>query len=324
MKFTKIPDAYSCYRNTLLYAFDTEAEAHDVEVEIVNADSGEVMGRKRLYGVSAGEIDISPYLQGKVRSTLPATVGGCGAIECNMQSSVKVVVDGVESDARCFIAANIDPSRTYTPLMNNILQRTMACDEFDVVSWFARPGAEVEVVVEAFGKGTESLTVRPSGVGQQAVAITALDFIDIPDTMRATVKVDGVAMTVVEYQIKPNLQGARRLAWLNEHLTPELYTFPLRKSVLIKAAREHIKSVLGEEATALERENELKLISAYEPQAQVKAFADILPAEKVWVVEGCTPQRVEIVVDRVFKFASAEMCMFEVNVHAAEEGVRLW
>ncbi len=52
MKFTKIPEAHSSFRDKLVYGFDTEAAAHDVELKIINADTGETIATKRLYGIS--------------------------------------------------------------------------------------------------------------------------------------------------------------------------------------------------------------------------------------------------------------------------------
>lgn len=324
MKFLSIPESFSVYRCPLTYAFDTEAEAHDVVAEVVNADTGEVIARKRLYDVTAGEINISPEVQRVVRQQLPEKVECCGEVDCSMQISVKVVIEGVESEVRTFIAALIDTQQPFQSLMTQIPRRTMACDEFDILSWFARPESAVEVVVECYGKGNESLSFTVEGCGQQAVAITALDFTNSPDSMCVTLKVDGEAVAVVDYEIKPNLRGARRLAWLNEHLAPELYTYPLRKSVLVKAARKAAEKIWGREAAALECDNELKLISAYEPQAQLRALADILAADRCWLVEGCVPQRVELVTDRVFTLPSGKMGMIEVDIRAAEEGVKLW
>ena len=63
MKFTKIPEAHSSFRDKLVYGFDTEAAAADVELKIINADTGETIATKRLYGISQGEVDIAPWLQ---------------------------------------------------------------------------------------------------------------------------------------------------------------------------------------------------------------------------------------------------------------------
>ena len=71
MKFTKIPEAHSSFRDKLVYGFDTEAAAHDVELKIINADTGETIATKRLYGISQGEVELAPYLRRAVKSQLP-------------------------------------------------------------------------------------------------------------------------------------------------------------------------------------------------------------------------------------------------------------
>ena len=79
MKFTSIPEAYSSFREPLIYAFDTESTTpHDVELKIINRTTGEEIGRKRLYNVTTGEIDIAPYLRSAARPTLPVAITECG------------------------------------------------------------------------------------------------------------------------------------------------------------------------------------------------------------------------------------------------------
>ena len=85
-----------------------------------------------------------------------------------------------------------------------------------------------------------------------------------------------------------------------------------------------MESVWGREAAALEGDNELKLISAYEPQAQITALAGILSAQRLWLVEGGVPQKVNLLTDRVLSSPGGEMGMIEVDIRAAEEGVKLW
>jgi hypothetical protein len=85
-----------------------------------------------------------------------------------------------------------------------------------------------------------------------------------------------------------------------------------------------MESVWGREAAALEGDNELKLISAYEPQAQIEALAGILSAQRLWLVEGGVPQKVNLLTDRVLSSPGGKMGMIEVDIRAAEEGVKLW
>ena len=324
MKFTSIPEAFSSFREPLLYAFDTQSsKAQEVEINIIDKSSGTTIGRKRLYGVTKGEIDIAPYLRSAIVPTLPETIEACGVVECPTQMKVVVQAGGVNSSTRTFIAAKVDLDNYYQPLTTQHLHRTMARDEFDLISFFSYADIVVEVVVEFFGKGNESLTITPDAGGQRVVAVTAKGRPGV-SSMRVTVMADGEAVTTIEYDIKENLKGARRVAWLNDHLAPELYTFPLRKSVLIKAARKRMESIWGSEAGTAERENELKLISAYEPQAQIEALTSILSTPRAWLVEGSTLQNVEITTDRVMPSSCGEMGIIEVDIRAAREGEVLW
>ena len=324
MNFTSIPEAYASFQEPLLYAFDTQAKAHDVEVKIRDVETLEVIGRKILYGATTGEVDIAPYLRQRMQINLPEGVAGCGEVELNQQINVVVEVDDVSSAERCYIAAKVSPGLRWQLLTSQIEHRTMACDEFDLISYFAHPDVEVEVVVESLGKSGETMSFTPTSRGQCAVAVMAQGLGEEPDELKVTIKVDGHEQAQINYVIKPNLKGARRLAWLNEHLSPEIYTFPLRKGVLVKAVRRHMESVWGREAAALESENELKLISAYEPKAQIEALAEILSSKKVWLVENGVPQSVNLVTDRVLPTSCGEMGMIEVDIRAAEKGVKLW
>ncbi len=324
MRFTSLPEAYSSFREPLLYAFDTQSSvAQDVELEIINRTTGEILGHKTLYNVTKGEVDIAPYLRSAAVTTLPDKITACGEVDTCSQIRVVVKANGTSSSTRNFIAAKVDLDAYYLPLTTQTLHRTMARDEFDLISFYSYPDIVVEVVVEFIGKGIERETVVPASGGQRVVAVTAAGRADV-DNIRVLVMVDGVAETIYEYDIKPNLKGARRVAWLNDNFAPELYTFPLRKSVLIEAARKRMESIWGREAGAAERENELKLISAYEPQAQIEALSSILSTPKAWLVEGCELQRVEITTDRVLPAECGQMGIIEVDIRAAQEGVKLW
>ena len=324
MKFTSLPEAYSSFQEPLLCSFDTEkSEPSDVEIIIRLSDDNQAIGRKRLRGVTKGEIDIAPYLRSAVEPKLPDKITTCSEIDCGSQIRVYLECDGVVSERRLYIAAKVDLERDYQPLSEQIIHRTMAKDEFDIVSYFAYPEIVVEVLVEAYGRSYSYMTIRPESGGQRSVAITALPFDDKPDELKVSIKVDGVVETLYHYQIKPNLKGARRLAWLNESLAPELYTFPLRKSVLIKSAREHMATVWGKEAARVERYGELKLLSAYEPEAQIEALSGILSSPKIWLVRGSAPQQIELQAERVMTMPCDQMGIIEVDICVAKEGERL-
>lgn len=323
MKFTSIPKAYSSYFEPLIYEFDTQEAKADVEARIIDSATGEMIGRKMLYGVSEGQIDIAPYLRRAAKIELPEQIEYSQIVDTGAQIKVKVEVAGVSSSSRNFIAAKIPPSTYFTLLTDQISRRTMARDEFDIVGFYSSPDSVVEVLVEATGKSYGFLTLEQATGGQTAIAVTALDFDDGPEELKLSIKVDGQVMAQIEYELKANLRGARRLAWLNGSHSPELYTFPMRKSILIKAARRRIEQLWGREAAEVEHEGELKLLSAYEPQMQLEAIAEILKSERVWLVEGNKTRRVELKAERVMTLPCDELGLVEVDICAAEEGVKL-
>lgn len=99
MKFTSIPEAYSSFREPLIYAFNTEsATPHDVELKIINRTTGEEIGRKRLYNVTSGEVDIAPYLRSAARPSLPTNVEECGEVDVGTTIKVVVEAEGLDYD----------------------------------------------------------------------------------------------------------------------------------------------------------------------------------------------------------------------------------
>ena len=322
MKFTSIPEAYSSFNSPLIYEFDSEQEAKDLLVEITDLTTNEVIGRKRLYAATVGNIDIAPYVRRRAVAHLPENVASCGLVEIGSQIKVRVTIDGTASSSRTFIAAKVAPDTHYTLLTHQLLQRTMARDEFDLIAYFAMPDAVVEVVVEATGKERESITIEAAG-GHRCIAITAATFDEATEELRVKIVIDGEIASTIDYEIKPNLNGARRIAWINREHSPEIYTFPLRKAVLIEATRKRIATIWGKEAAEVEHHNELKLLSAYEPERQIEALQEIVASPKVWLIKGREVQNIDLRTDRLFHTLNEGMGIVELDIRSAEEGATL-
>lgn len=323
MKFTSIPESYSTFREPLIYSFDTQSQVpQDVEITIRRYDDDSIIGRKKLYAVTTGEVDIAPYLRWAAQPTLPESIEQCGLVDCATQLMVYVEAAGTQSKVRNFIAAKADLETLYTHLDTQIESRTMARDEFDLISFFVLPDAVVEVVVEATGKERESLSFEASG-GQRVIAVTAATFDEATEDLKVKIVIDGEVASTIDYEIKPNLDGARRIAWMNSDFSPEAYTFPLRKSVLIEATRKRIATIWGKEAAEVEHHNELKLLSAYEPKRQIEALQEIVASPKVWLISGGRVQNIDLRTDRLFHTLNEGMGIVELDIRSAEEGAAL-
>lgn len=322
MIFTSLPKSFSSFQSPLIYTFESEQQAQDIEFKIINASTSQIIATRRLYGVTSGEIDIAPYLRRFAQVSLPESVDCSSLVDCGAQMRIKVEALGVTSPTRYFVASKTTPSTHFQMLSSQIAQRTMARDEFDIVTFYSSPDAVVEVVVESYGKSYGYLTLDVAIGGVSSVCILPSDF-EASDTISVSISVDGELRQQIEYEIKSNLRGARRVGWLNEHLVPELYTFPMRKSILVESTRRHIETSMGKEAAAIEHRGELKLLSAYEPQEQLEALASIIYSPKIWVVRGVEPQRVELRAERSIVVPCDGLGIMELDICAVGEDEEL-
>lgn len=323
MKFTSTPAGFSSFRRPLVYAFDAEGEARDLTFTIVDTESGAVIGTKRLYVATAGEIDIAPYVRRAVHCRLPESVAECWIIDTGGRMKVRVDAEGVSSPTRSFIAADVALDVFYTPLTTQYLHRTMAAGEVDMIGYFAAPDAVVRILVEAFGSAYAYLTLTPPDGGQRTVAVTTEGFGIVPESMKVTIKVDDEPVTVIEYRITENLPHARRLAWLNRHGAPELYTFPTCGEAMLRALHRDTLTYNGRGTVVDDCDRTLRLVSAYEPQAQSLALAEIVCSPEVRMACGTELRRVVVADDEAARVVCEGMNLMEVAVRAAEREVEL-
>lgn len=313
----------------MVYEFDCGTEGEELEVVEVNIlhSDGEVIARKNLYGVkSVTAVDIAPYLRQKMVPTVVSAPDSAGVVDAPYNIDVRVEVLGVESESRHFVAAKIEGDEPVVLLGEQIKHRTMTYDEFDTIGLVKKSDCLLEVVIDAFDKSSPIgyLNFEVEELGQKVVYVNPREFDATLRSMVVTILCDGEPVETIEYEVRKNLSTAERIGWLNGHLAPEFYTFPLRKSLLIEATRRRMASIWGKEAAAVEQHNELKLISAYEPEAQIKALANILSSPKVWLQRGGEAEAVELATQRALVAPSEGVGFIELDLQAAKRGVLLW
>lgn len=326
MIFTKIPNELASYQQPLIYEFDNQTTATELTVKIFDGNDT-LLGSKRLYGeIVSGAVDIAPYLRHARCAALPTTPTASGVEDSPYDIDVVVEIEGLRSEVRRFIAAKVDAEQEAEVLDLQIGHRTIAYDEFDMIGLVACSTNPIEVVIEGFDHSTliNSLTLLSQGVGQKVVAVRPADFDKTLRSIKVSISCNQQTLAVVEYEVRQSLATAERIGWLNEHFAPQLYTFPLRKSLLVEATRRQMESLWGKEAAALEQRNELKLISAYEPRAQIEALSRILSSPKVWLQRGSSQAAVELTTNRVLIAPVEGVSFVELDLQAAEEGVLLW
>lgn len=323
MRFTSIPESYSSFYDSLPYTVDAEGVTGDIEIVVSSAVSGERLGSKTLCSSAGGTVDIAPMLRSVVDYRLPERVERCMEIDTGAQIKVLVTANGTVAPVRNFIAARVDLGALYTLLEAQSEQRTLAADEFDVVSFFAMPDAVAKVTVEAFGSGYESITLTPSSGGQRAMAITPRGFAEVPERLVVTVRIDGDVVSTIEYTVIENPSTARRVAWLDEQHAPELYTFPVSSEMTVIASRRRCLTPEGRRTVAVERDATLRVVSAYEPRAQLAALSEIIVSPRVWMVEDGVCREVDILTDTLMTADCGALGSIAVTLREQRKEARL-
>lgn len=323
MKFTSIPQSYSSFYDALPYTVDAEGVTGDIEIVVSDAATGERLGSKTLCDSTGGTVDIAPMLRSVVRYRLPERVDRCAVVDTGAQLKVAVTANGTAAAVRNFIAARVDLGALYTLLEAQGERRTLAADEYDMVSFFSMPDAVAEVVVEAFGSGYEFMTLEPPSGGQRSVAITPRGFAETPQRIVVTVRIDGEAVSTIEYAIVENPSTARRVAWLDEQHAPELYTFPVSSEMTLIASRRRCLTSEGRRTVAVERDATLRVVSAYEPRAQLAALSEIIVSPRVWMVEGGVCREVDILTDTLMMADSGALGSIAVTLREQRKEARL-
>lgn len=325
MIFTKIPNNFQSFQDPILIAFDMEEVQEKVDVVILKRD-GTQIGHKRLYGVKESQIDIAPYVRRAAEVTIPERVVTADFFDTGASIDVMVEIAGTRTGIFTFTAARTDESNDFLLLTKQISHRVMAYDDFDTIGFVNKTGAPVSAQIVA-KEGTDiedRFVIESTDKGQFTIAITPQDFRRSVKSISVTIYYDDVAQECIEYEIRENMAGAQRVVWLNEDLAPECYTFPLRKSILIEATRKRMETLWGREAAAVEGDGELKLISAYEPQAQLMALGKIISSPKVWVQQESNSAMADMRTERAMISPGNGMGFIEIDLRAAKEGAELW
>ena len=323
MKFTSIPESYSSFYDALPYTVDAEGAVGDIEIVVSDAVSGERLGTKTLCASAGGTVDIAPMLRSIVSYRLPAGVERCAEVDTGAQVSVAVTANGTAAPTRKFIAARVDMGALFTLLEAQGEHRTLAAGEYDLVSFFSMPDAVAEVVVEAFGSGYEFMTITPPSGGQRTVAVTTRGFAEVPQRLAVTLRIDGEAVSTIGYDVVENPSTARRVAWLDGQHAPEIYTFPVSCGMTVGASRRRCITPEGRTTVAVERDTTLRVVSAYEPRAQLAALAEIIVSPRVWLLEGDACREVDVLTDTLMMADCGALGSIAVTLRGRRKEARL-
>ena len=336
MQFTRIPQQYSPLGGELRYAVSQEA-AGNIDIRIVDAaagaaagigaavssggansagkggpagDGSALLGAKRFAAVVEAAFDAAPYLRRRLHFT-PAT-GRTGFYPAEGRT-VTVVVEAVKTDgetapavapARTFLpgeAPGTPGLRTSMPLARLIPQG--ACDELTLLT-----GGACTVTVTA--EAGDTATAESYRVSEAGLHLFRFDTRDFPGAERVTV--DAGECGAVNYSVIPAVRDGVRLAWRSSAGSVAHYTFPVVRTVTVRAERRGGRGGVGSPPSPAGRET--LLASAYEGQAVLEALACLTAAPEVWIAEGDVYTPVCVVTDEAVVRRPGTLCCLEIAI----------
>lgn len=288
MQFTQIPPDYAPLGGPIVYAFsDTAPRTFDVSVIDYNID--DAVGAKRLAGISAGTLDIAPYL--RHRLTFRPSTGPTGFVEAPDRTVLAALeIDGLRSPGRMFLPCET-VARTPAHLTSVPWNRLIARGECDEATLLTETPCTATVDASRNGE-TRTTTFTATRTGLLLFRLNTADF---PDADVLTVWFD--RFTRIVYELTPPLQGGCRLAWRSSAGSIEQYTFPVVKEERVETEKERITTESGTCSREIRTSHLLTLLSAYEPTMMLQALAGILSSPQVWRVENGLYLPVEVLTD---------------------------
>lgn len=320
MQFTIQPTDFAPVCEGLLYCFDTGSDkAKDVQVDVIDADSGDVVGSKVLRHVKSGTIDIAPYVRRFADEALPMRTKGSALVEAPSGRYV-VEADGVRSRVLT-VAGNRIAVGEKTSLTTMTRRRKIAVGERDELRLFGGQGSVFNVTIRTSG-GDEIFLTHTSATGAVALCIDTSDF--APDTRKAEIAIecDGREIPSLCYTVVGRYGADLRLAWLSTAGTVERYTFPIVRSMTRNAVRRRVESENGIGRTvACTTEQTLRLTSAYEPRAVAEAIAEIVASPQVWIEGKAVDSEVEVLSSSATLYEFGRPDSVEVDLRMGREEV---
>ena len=271
-------------REGVLFVVESDRRC-DLVVRILETESGEEVGCKRIYSTKRAVVDIAPYIADMDGLMLPTKgLSELRAVEAK-QYMIEVEVDDqvVARSEAVWVSSNIVRDEVG---INSIFQ-TDSCrkigygDEDDIR---INSGEEGLITVDVLADTGESFNYNIQSYSGLALFHLSTAMFD-PSVRSIAVGVyfNGDFLQGIEYQIIQSPTDAVRLMWYTSVGTLEHYTFPIVHSRVVEAAaRRRYVSANGYQSscTSVER---LKIGTKRCSQGELQALSTLITAPKVWI-----------------------------------------
>ena len=275
MEFVSIPEHGSSWREMLEYSFSTgSSQPQDLMVEILDAETVELIGTMRLYGVTEGRVNIAPYIQKRLSLTPPSSDDLVAIVPSPSAISVVVRVGGVLSEERIFFRSAIGGDEVS---WLGSLPQNQEVERGDVVRLTLCPDQTVRLVVSYSGSINErpmDRDVAASGYPMELMIQTA--HLKAGDSINVTLKPASGQTQSLRYVVLPRRASSRRLVWYNVAGGVEGYTFGHSLCLGYSVDVDDVVGCGGEQQRCVDGSVRYRLCSGYESAAMAEHVAELL------------------------------------------------
>lgn len=246
MNFKTIPKNGASWRKPLVYEVELTEDDGQVDIEIYDHISAQVIGGVRLYAQGVVEVDIAPY----IRSMLPknSSLQDTSEIINISQDACRVSlrVSDVETEPRLFFREDITDLESQI-LSSLVEEATIANGEVIRLTAYAKEFLTVTLIRPTVAGGIKGYSHRTNGLPCEV--IVPVRDAGVGMSITVMIQCDSERAVSHSYRVVKRENTAYRVAWENSRGGMECCTFP--QSIQLSS---QVKTIEVEEEVGWHRE----------------------------------------------------------------------
>ncbi len=284
MLFTKTPGDCTPLYGAIVFAFGDQEAPRDLEVELYDDRSNQLLFTKRFSRTNCGEINVAPLLRSLVRWE-PETreTGFEGA--AGRELRIRVVVE--DAVATCTVVPTLPdvehPDVLFTTLPTS---RVLVRGESEEL-FLAGSVGRAELLLYTPWEKKHSLYRAPMGSDMRLFHLNSSEWPEgVCHAELRIFNLVGQEQATIHYTLIEPTKESLRVAWVSSLGSIEHYTFPVVDEVMLLDQQEALTLADGSCRRLKARYGwRQRLTSAYEQREVIGALAEITTSPQIWWVD---------------------------------------
>ena len=322
MKITKLSDNFTPIDKGIYFGIETEESAPtNLEVEIIDSSTSEIVATQQLREVTSATINIAPYLS-RFEEYEPMQ-DCCTSISDAPCARYKVRINSIESEEIIVSVNSIEVGEGATMITSMPRNRRISHGESDEILIVTDCGESVYAEITA-NTGTQLHLEHHTTTGVSRLLLATKEFDSNVKTLDISLYCAGKIFGTLRYYVTPPIKTATRLAWLSESGSIEQYSFPLSNKTSRKVEKQTIYTSKGVETVQCRTQEVLSLASRFEPSATIEAISQIVSSTRVWRESNGQLERVEVLTHSIEQDLFGKPGSINIEICALNKEEKVW